>query len=223
MTGETQDILYYLNEADEIVTVNSAWNRFARENGAPGALAHNVQWRSLWDFINDGTTSLICRRLIRRARAGGNVDFCFRCDAPETIRLARMRMRRQRGGLVEVCVRTIGTIRRTPVPIEPASRDFAGHAQWCSWCQRIEVAPGEWFVAEDAIREMASASWRYPIRVRAGSCPDCVARMIAVADSDRANAPIVPALLWPPQPVRTARRRPSWSLLPARMRVAGGA
>ncbi|HUG10555.1 MAG TPA: hypothetical protein VMM36_06055 [Opitutaceae bacterium] len=219
MTGETQNILYYLNEADEIVTVNSAWNRFARENGAPGALSYNVQWRPLWEFINDGTTSLICRRLIRRAREGSNVDFCFRCDAPETIRLARMRMRRQRGGLVEVCVRTIGTITRRPLPITQAPRSVSGHAQWCSWCQRIEVAPGEWFVAEDAMGEMASASWRYPIRVRAGSCPDCVARMIGIADAGRAQAPIVPHLLWPPQPALTARR-PSWSMLPARMRVA---
>lgn len=218
MTGETQDILYYLNEGDEIVTVNSAWNRFARENGAPGALSHNVQWRPLWEFISDGTTSLLCRRLIRRAREGGSVDFCFRCDAPDTVRLARMRMRRQRGGLVEICVRTIGAITRRPLPIEPAGRLSAGHAQWCSWCQRIEVAPGEWFVTEDAIREMASASWQYPIRVRPGSCPDCVARMIAIADSARDVTPIVPALLWPPEHAHEAR----WMALPAGHRVTGG-
>ncbi|HEY5552803.1 MAG TPA: hypothetical protein VIK52_13000 [Opitutaceae bacterium] len=217
MIGETQDILYYLNEGDEIVTVNSAWNRFARENGCPGALAPGVQWRPLWDFINDGTTSLLCRRLIRRTRERGMVDFCFRCDAPETIRLARMRMRRQRGGLVEICVRMVGTVARRALPIEVAGRDSAGHAQWCSWCQRIEVAPGEWFVAEDAIREMASASWRYPIRVRPGSCPDCVARMITIADATRDMPPIVPALLWPPQHARVAQ----WTAAPAGDRVVG--
>lgn len=197
MTGESQDILYYLNERDEVVTVNSAWNRFARENGSPGALAHNVQWRPLWEFINDGTTALLCRRLIGRAREGGTVDFCFRCDAPEMIRLARMRMRSQRGGLIEICVRILGTISRRPLPILQAPHLSAGHAQWCSWCQRIEVAPGEWFIAEDAIREMASASWQFPIRVRPGSCPDCVARMIAIADDSRGATPMVPELLWP--------------------------
>lgn len=217
MTGEAQDILYYLNEGDEIVTVNSAWNRFARENGAPGALAPNVQWRPLWEFISDGTTALLCRRLIRRAREPGIVDFFFRCDAPDTIRLARMRMRRRQGGLVEVCVRIVGTVARHPLPIEVAGRLSAGHAQWCSWCQRIEVSPGEWFVAEDAIGEMASASWQYPIRVRPGSCPDCVARMIAIADASRDAPPAVPALLWPPRRVRRAE----WTLAPARSRMAG--
>lgn len=218
MTGEAQDILYYLNEGDEIVTVNSAWNRFARENGPPEALGPGVQWRPLWEFISDGTTTLLCRRLIRRARDHGMVDFCFRCDAPETIRLARMRMRAQRGGLVEICVRIIGTVDRRPLPLEVAGRDSAGHAQWCSWCQRIEVSPGGWFVAEDAIREMASASWRYPISVRPGSCPDCVARMIAIAEASRELPPIVPALLWPPEHARAAR----WMALPAGHRVAGG-
>jgi hypothetical protein len=197
MTGDKQDILYYLNEGDEIVTVNSAWNRFARENGSPGALAPNVQWRPLWEFISDGTTSLLSRRLIRRAREGAVVDFCFRCDAPETIRLARMRIRRQHGGLLEICVRTLGTITRRPLPIMPATLLSGGQAQWCSWCQRIEVSPGEWFVTEDAIREMASASWQFPIRVRPGSCPDCVARMIAISDASRVRAPVVPDLLWP--------------------------
>lgn len=212
MTGDTQDILYYLNEGDEIVTANSAWNRFARENGSPGALAPNVQWRPLWEFISDGTTSLLCRRLVRRAREGGDVDFCFRCDAPDTIRLARMRMRLQRGGLVEICVRTIGTITRRPLPILPAPRLSAGHAQWCSWCQRIEVSPGEWFIAEDAICEMASASWQFPIRVRPGSCPDCVARMIAIADKSRERAPVVPDLLWPAGRMRP----PEWRVPLAR-------
>jgi hypothetical protein len=219
MTGEAQDILYYLNEGDEIVTVNSAWNRFARENGAPGALAPNVQWRPLWEFISDGTTTLLCRRLIRRAREGGDVDFCFRCDAPDMIRLARMRMRGQRGGLVEICVRTIGTVTRRPLPIMPAPRLSAGHAQWCSWCQRIEVSPGEWFIAEDAIREMASASWQFPIRVRPGSCPDCVARMIAVADGSRDMPPAVPGVLWPTRRIHP----PEWRMPPLRSRMAGRA
>jgi len=200
MLGEPHDILYYLNEGDEIVTVNSAWNRFARENGAPEALGPRVLWRPVWAFISDGTTSLIYRHLIKAAREGRIIDFCIRCDGPSVVRLARMRMHQLRSGLVEVRVRTIEKMARRFIPIEPVARSLAGDAQWCGWCQRIEIMPGCWLPAEAAQRDAGDGVWERPLHVRHGSCPQCIGRMIAIAKGDRRQSSAVPAELWPSRP-----------------------
>lgn len=207
MSNDRTDIIYYLNEADEIVTVNCAWNRFARENDALDALGPHVQWRPVWAFISDGTTSLLCRRLLRRAREGRTVDFCMRCDAPSKIRLVRMRIQRQHMGLLEICVRTVASFSRNPVPFVPARNPNEGNLTWCSWCQRIEPVPGEWVEAEDMVNEFREIDWTRPLAVRPGSCPQCVARMAGIADSTRDVTPAVPAALWPPHLLdRTAMR-----------------
>lgn len=225
MSGESQDVLYYLNEGDEVVTVNSAWNRFARENGAHEALGPRVQWRPVWAFISDGTTSLLCRRLIRRAREGRTVDFSFRCDSPATIRLARMRMQVLRTGLLEICVRTVRAVDRRAVPIRLDARSTSGNPQWCSWCQRVELLPGAWMDAGEAARERGALDWGNPLEVRPGSCPECVARMIGVADSVRDMPPLVPSELWPPSVGRPAEEPVAgeWHGLAPQPRFAGWA
>ena len=217
MTGETNDIIYYLNEADEVVTVNSAWNRFARENGAHAALGPRVQWRPLWAFIADDVTALLCRRLIRSARDGRTIDFCMRCDGPGVVRLARTRMRRQHMGLLEICVRIIGEVQRRAIPIVTARGCIEGGTHWCSWCQRIEIEPGIWIEAEDAYHEISELDWTRPLLVRPGSCPRCVERMLSIAESSGDSAPSVPAELWPPQPLRTM----VWRGLPPHRHLAG--
>lgn len=225
MSGEFQDVLYYLNEGDEVVTVNSAWNRFARENGAHDALGPRVQWRPVWSFISDGTTSLLCRRLIRRAREGTTVDFCLRCDAPATIRLVRMRMQLRRTGLLEIRVRSLRAVPRRLVPIRADARSTSGSPPWCSWCQRVEVTPGLWVDAAEAAFEHHATDWGNPLEVRPGSCPECVARMICIADSARDLPTLVPPELWPPR-IERLYKSPApeeWRGLAAQPRFAGWA
>lgn len=190
------DILYYLNESDEVVTVNAAWNTFARENGAPGALAPCVQWRPIWAFIGDGTTAMVCRRLLSRARQGRTVEFSFRCDSPSALRLAKMRIEQLRTGLLEIRVRIVRSSGRRRLPIVSVARSITGDAQCCSWCQRIETAPGKWLQAETALRGAPWASEAHPLQVRHGSCPQCIARMLALANADEPQSVNLPRELW---------------------------
>lgn len=192
MPGASNDILYFLNECDEIVTVNAAWNRFARENNAPGALAPCVLWKPVRSFISDGTTALIFRHLTQSVRKGRSVDFCFRCDSPSVIRIARLRMRHLRSGLIEARVRTVDQARRRPVPFAAPSHPSASAVPCCSWCQRYEMAPDLWLSAGEALSGADDAEMEQPVPIRHVSCPRCVDRMLRVAKGVPGGSPAMP-------------------------------
>ena len=54
--GGNDEILYRLNDRDEIVFVNDVWSEFATANDGRHLVPSQVLGRSLWDFITDLTT-----------------------------------------------------------------------------------------------------------------------------------------------------------------------
>lgn len=191
VVSELHDILYYLNEDDEIVTVNSAWNRFARANNGNSVEGHCVQWWPIWVFISDPSTVLIYRHLIARAREGRPVGFGIRCDGPTVVRLARMEIRRMRSGLLEFRVHPVSETPRRRVPLMAVNESLAGDTKLCGWCMSIRIAAGLWLPAEQAHSSTCGGDPDRELLVSHGSCPRCVDRMLALG---RAEEPDMGAL-----------------------------
>jgi hypothetical protein len=57
------DLLYYVNEKDEIASVSTEWLHFARANDGEVLLPPQILGRQLWDFIGDLETQHIYRLL----------------------------------------------------------------------------------------------------------------------------------------------------------------
>lgn len=111
-------LTYRIDRGDVIAAVDDAWAPFARANEAPHLA--DVLGRPLWDYVSDDTTRQVYRDLLARVRAGHDVTFPYRCDAPALRRFMRMTMRPapERGVVFESDV--IRTEAR-PVPRSPSN------------------------------------------------------------------------------------------------------
>ena len=108
------DIIYRVNDQDEIVFVNEAWDRFAACNAGKDVTSTQVLHRPPWDFINDSTTQGLYRQVLKRIRDGRALQFDFRCDSPACRRLLQMDVRRGEDGTVEFHTSTLSEEIRQP-------------------------------------------------------------------------------------------------------------
>jgi len=151
---DTNDVVYCINERDEIVSVNSAYDEFALHNDGIRIASEAVLGRPLWDFIVDSTTMEIYRAAVRRVRAGSPAQFTLRCDSPTRRRLLRLTMTREGDAAVQFRVRTVATEERASVrllaPDAPRSPDLL---PICGWCKKVLVGD-HWAEVEDAVGEL---------------------------------------------------------------------
>ncbi|MBM4067960.1 MAG: hypothetical protein FJ271_03320 [Planctomycetes bacterium] len=170
-----QGITYQINARDEIVFVSDSWNKFAIDNGAAG-LAENVLGRSLWDFIADPTTRQLYSELLARVRAARQVNFMFRCDAPDKRRFLEMSIIPGPGGTVEFRTRTLKEEAREPVPLPAANANPANLLPICDWCQRLRVRD-IWAEIDDAIAWLRLFDSTELPMLSHGICDDCLDSM----------------------------------------------
>jgi hypothetical protein len=144
------EVVYRLNERDEICYANSAYDVFAEANSGAQVESGAVFNRSLWDFISDSTTQQLYREAVRCARAGRPVRFRFRCDSPTHRRLMEMTIVCD-AGAVEFRVRTVSQESRTSQALLD-SRSEHTHAflRICGWCKKVYV-DGTWMEIEEAV------------------------------------------------------------------------
>jgi hypothetical protein len=64
MTHPANEVVYQLNERDEITYVNEGWCSFARANNAADLSPENVLHRPLWGYVSDLTTLQLYRDLL---------------------------------------------------------------------------------------------------------------------------------------------------------------
>src|SRR6185436_13937110 len=114
------EILYRLDDRDEIVFVNDDWSVFANANDGEHLIPSQVIGRSLWDFITDSTTRQLYRYVVKRVRQGRAIEFTFRCDSPSCQRLLQMRVARCVNGELEFRTRSLSQQpRETQSLVEP--------------------------------------------------------------------------------------------------------
>lgn len=176
-----EDILYRINTRDEIVYINTQWQRFAAENTPPGSDAKltpdQVIGRSLWTFITDRTTREIYQVIVKRVRAREIVHFSFRCDSPDCRRLLQMDITALPDGSVEFHTFPLYVESRLSQPLlEHATPRGDSLMLMCSWCNRVRVDTG-WVEIEVAVAEEALFEEEMLPALSHGICDDCFAAM----------------------------------------------
>ncbi len=172
--NDNPNILYRINERDEIVFVNDEWTRFACENDAPELAAREFLNRSLWDFITDDTVREIYRKLIEKARANQIINFDFRCDAPDWRRLIEMTVGLCEDGNVQFETRVVRCEKRIRQNI--FEKDFPrGESilNVCSWCNKIDTGGGSWKEVEEAVLTLALFVRNELPQLSHGMCSPC--------------------------------------------------
>jgi len=151
LMGGNDEILYRLNDRDEIVFVNDVWSQFATANDGRHLVASQVLGRSLWDFITDLTTRQLYRDRLKRLRLGRSVQFTFRCDSPACRRLMGMRVALCSEGEVEFRPRSLSQQDRQSQPLlETGQARSDERVLICRWCLRVKVGD-RWLELEEAV------------------------------------------------------------------------
>jgi hypothetical protein len=169
------EVRYRIDAHDTLVGFSRAWDDFARANAGPELVARKARGRPLWRFIHDADTRHLHRRLLEVVRAGRALwRLPFRCDAPDLRRHMEMDIVPLAGGHVEYRCRLLRAEPRAPVPVDYAATGRL--VKMCSWCKRVETAPGVWKELEAAIRELGLFEAAPPPGVSHGICRECQAR-----------------------------------------------
>jgi hypothetical protein len=169
------DLLYHLNDKDQISSVNEEWLSFARANDGEPLLPPQILGRPLWDFIGDVETQHIYRVLHGRVRArGAPIRLSFRCDAPERRRLLELNISPGAEQGLIYRVRTVRQEDRQPVPLldpnRPRSEMFV---TMCGWCKRVAAPPRGWLEVEEAVLALSLFAETRPPQLTHGICEEC--------------------------------------------------
>lgn len=173
-TGET--FTYRIDGEDRLVDVDENWLRFAQENGARHlARREAVLGKPLWDFITGQETRHLYELMFAKVRAAqASLQIPFRCDSPGCRRFMEMRMSPEAYGQIRFTTWIVRSESRAPVSLLEASEDRSDEfVTICSWCKKVQVAPGVWEEVEEAVRALdLFASPRLP-QLTHGMCPSC--------------------------------------------------
>lgn len=173
MTEETP-ICYRVNERDELIFVNDAWETFALANEGTGLASADVLQRPLFDFIADETTRLLYRDILRRVRAGYPVQFPFRCDAPAQRRWHEMTIILTEPGIVEFTTCLLRSEDRAIPSLFLTSSTPSAMLRMCSWCKRVEMGNQQWVELEEAVRRLNLFEQMQLPQVTHGICNRCL-------------------------------------------------
>lgn len=168
------EFIHRIDANNRIVYANAAWWQFAKENGAGDLTPEKILGRSLYDFIDGGSTKDVLRLIIERTRAGRTPHpIPYRCDAPTVRRYMEMRVQQVENGEIEFINRFVRfqiDPFLTPSALFSESPDFL---RVCSWCKKVRLPDGKWedFRSSSTALEMFASTHGRPLTH--GICDDC--------------------------------------------------
>lgn len=150
---EREEIRYRISADGRIDSIEGPWDRFARENGAPG-LRRPVGDRLL-DHVTGASVRAVLESLLDRARGVGRpLELSYRCDAPDRRRFMRLRLEPEASGALMIRSRVLREEPRPPVRLlEPDAARSDDLLRICAWCKRVE-ADGAWLEVEEAVERL---------------------------------------------------------------------
>jgi hypothetical protein len=167
--------VHRINDAGEIVYVNEAWLRDAREGGAPELKLEAVLGQCLWNTIADQETRELYIALVQRVRQTGQpVRIPYRCDSPTERRSLLMTILLADEGLIEFSSRLVRAEPRPSVALlEPDAERGDDTVSICGWCNKVDV-PGTGYVElEEAIGHLGLFEEMPLPRITQVACPEC--------------------------------------------------
>jgi hypothetical protein len=180
--GADGEIIYRLNDCDEIGYANDAYDAFAAANEGEHVSSAAVLRHSVWEFISDLSTRQLYRDLIRRVRAGRPVRFQFRCDTPTCRRLMEMTVARGEGGAVEFRARVVSEEARPyQALLDPRAPRAGEMLRVCGWCKKVQTGE-EWLELEDAVGRLGLFERPAVPPITHGVCEPCYQKMMAVIE-----------------------------------------
>jgi hypothetical protein len=191
------ELLYRLNDRDEIVFVNESWSEFAKANGGEGLIALRVLGQQLWSFITDATTRQLYYDVLKRVRAGRQIQFQFRCDSPSRRRLLEMTVLQAAGGVIEFHTRMIREEHREyQALLEPDRAHSDEFLPVCAWCKKVDIG-GTWAEVEEAVTHLGLFERPLLPQLTHGICQVCYTEMMKLLEkpggvSDRSLQTMVP-------------------------------
>ncbi len=190
MPSPHDEIHYRLNDRDEIVFVNQAWNAFASANFGEHLTAPHVLGRPLWGVIMDRTTRALYKDILARVRSGRSVRFLLRCDSPECRRLLEMEVSRGLDDVTDFRVRTLWQKARERQPLLDTDRPHSEELlRVCGWCKKVH-AGGRWVEVEEAVSLLGLFVRPLLPDVTHGICEDCHSRIVAtISEGDKSAEP----------------------------------
>lgn len=185
MHSGSNETLYRLNERDEIVFVNDAWETFASSNAGGHLSGARVLGRPLWDFITDPATEFLYREVLARIRDGRIVSFVFRCDSADCRRRMDMEVSGEAGGGARFRVRTLSEEAREPqLLFDPDRKNTGELLRVCGWCKKVDVGE-QWVEVEEAVAALGLFDRSLLPDVTHGICESCFSDMAAVVGADQ--------------------------------------
>lgn len=172
-------IHYRVDAQDRMTEVGGEWNAFAAANGAPGLTIEHLRGRALPTLVSGTEMQALTGMLLKRARAVGEVEVPFRCDAPGERRFLSMSLRRDADGGVAIETTLLRTEPRPPVALLDGRQPRRDEVLVvCSWCKRIRLDV-RWVEVEEAVEALGLFDAPRLPQVSHGICPECRARFFA--------------------------------------------
>ena len=195
--GPSAPVFYRIDAADRLMWVSRSWRAFAARNNGDALAAPDPDGATFWDRLGaDSATVQIYRSMVAGVRTrGGEVQFPFRCDAPDRCRLLQMTIRALGDGVIEFQVDSLADCTRTPVPLLDVGQPHSSDVQvMCGWCNRVRMPDGAWMEVDDAIGSLGLFVDGYPPSLSHGICERCLAEFTAALDLADAETVVRPAV-----------------------------
>lgn len=171
---DSRTVVYRIDKNDTVTFVNSAWLRFAQENGAATLTGETVIGRPLKQFIAGKETQHLYDLLLLRVRTAGiPVQIPFRCDSATVRRFMELILSPLADNGVEFAGRLVREEQRHYVPLlAPVPRRAKELLQICSWCKRVKISDA-WLEVEEAMQHLSLFDSQLVPALTHGICTAC--------------------------------------------------
>ena len=147
------EYVYEVDDKDRIVSVDTQWLSFAKNNGAVYLTRNYILGQNLYSFIAGRKLGELYERLLRAARQTGKyMEIPFRCDGPSVRRYMELDIEPTANNYVKLTGRILKRKSRRRVPI--FDLPYILNGQWqicCSVCRGLMREDGSWNEAEEVL------------------------------------------------------------------------
>lgn len=172
--SKSPDIIYEVDPDARIISVDDAWDSFAKDNLADHLVTERIVGDSLWDHITGRDLRELYETVLKNVSdSGESIRYPFRCDSPSLRRFLELEISFSERGWKFVS-RTLSVEEREPVELlDPSLPRGDEIVTLCSWCKKIKTPKG-WLPVEQGLTELRPFDSRQMPAISHGMCDECL-------------------------------------------------